>query len=226
MEFCRRIEKINAIGISQGSAKDIRSEVLLMADTVEEDLRFVASGKVYWVFVFCKLMCFLPELLKANREYEDKMKSGHSADQTMFSLSWDIEELKTLNSQGRAIHHELLACIECCALGLFEQHNIPRRLVTIRKQLVNFVKRTVHFRRTPATHIFVFMLSSDRRDKKPYALPVQCLPYAGLTEVDMRRLISALCTAMVSHGMKVSGIKITEYLCKVCSILCLYRLCE
>ena len=92
---------------------------------------------------------------------------------------------------------------------------------------MNFVKRTVHFRRILATHIFVFMLSSDHRDKKPYALPVQCLPYAGLTEVDMRRLISVLCTAMVSHGMKVSGIKITKCLCKVCSILCLkYRLYE
>ena len=73
---------------------------------MEEDLRFVASGKVYWVigFFFCKLMCFLLELLKANGEYKDKIKSGYSADQTMCSLSWDIEELKTLNSQGRTIH--------------------------------------------------------------------------------------------------------------------------
>ena len=105
-------------------------------------------------FGFCEVIYFLPALLKANTEYEDKMKSGHSADQTMFSLAWNVEELKALNSQGSTIHRELLVCIKCCAPGLFEQHNIPRRLVTIRKQLVNFVKRTVHFRRTPATHIF------------------------------------------------------------------------
>ena len=95
---------------------------------------------------FCELIYFFPALLKAITKYEDKMKSGHSADQTMFSLARNVPELKALNSQGRTIHHKLLACIKRCAPGLFEQHNIPRRLDTIRKQLVNFVKRTVHFR--------------------------------------------------------------------------------
>lgn len=50
------------------------------------------------------------------------------------------------------------------------------------------------------------MVSSDARDKKPYALPVQWLPYAGLKEEDIHRLISDLCNKMVSLGMKVSGI--------------------
>lgn len=123
----------------------------------------------------------------------------------MFVLSWDVEELKALNSEGRSIHCELLTCIDLCNPELFEQHNIPKKLTTIRKRLLEFNKRIVHFRRTPTTHIFVFMLSSDSRDKKPYALPVQCVPYAGLKEVDMRRLISALCRMMTSYGMKVAG---------------------
>ena len=49
------------------------------------------------------------------------------------------------------------------------------------------------------------MISSDAQDKKPYALPVQWFPYAGLKEVDLRRVISELCKEMVSLGMKVSG---------------------
>lgn len=63
-----------------------------------------------------------------------------------------------------------------------------------------------HFKRTPATHIFVLMISFELRDKKPYALPVQCLPYAGLKAVDIRRLVSALCRKIMSYGMKISGI--------------------
>lgn len=86
------------------------------------------------------------ELLKANSEYEDKLKSGHSADQTMFALSWDVEELKTLNSEGHNIHRELQVCINCCAPGQFEQHNIARKLVTIRKQLLNFVTNPCYTR--------------------------------------------------------------------------------
>ena len=66
-------------------------------------------------------------------------------------------------------------------------------------------KRIVHFRRVPATHIFVLMISSDARDKKPYAVPVQWIPYAGLKEEDIRKLVSNLCQKMVSLGMRISG---------------------
>ena len=88
------------------------------------------------------LITFSLELLKANSEYQDKLRSGHSTEQTMFALSWDIEELNTLNSEGHCIHHELLRCIDCCVPGLFEQHNIPIKLTSIRKRLLDFIKRT------------------------------------------------------------------------------------
>ena len=123
----------------------------------------------------------------------------------MFSLSWDIEELKTLNSEGRSIHHELLMCIEYCVPGLFYEHNAASKPTSIRTLLLAFIKQVPHFRRTPATHVFVLMLSYDLHDQKPYALPVQCLPYAGLKEIDIWRIITDLCKAMISHGMKVSG---------------------
>jgi len=89
-----------------------------------------------------------------------------------FSLSWDVEELKSLTGEGHSINHELLACIDLCETGMFEQCNVPQKLTTLRKRLLDFNKRTVDFRRTPATHIFVLMLCSDVRDRKPYALIV------------------------------------------------------
>ena len=49
------------------------------------------------------------------------------------------------------------------------------------------------------------MLSSELRNKKPYAVPVQCIPYAGLKEVDIRKLVSALCKEMNQCGMKAAG---------------------
>lgn len=88
---------------------------------------------------------------------------------------------------------------------MFYEHNTASKLTSIRTRLLAFIKRVEHFRRTPATHVFVLMLSSDLRVKKPYALPVQCLPYVGLKEVDIRKLITDLCKAMISYGMKVSG---------------------
>ena len=39
-----------------------------------------------------------------------------------------------------------------------------------------------------ASHILVFMISTEDRTKKPYALPVQCVPYKGLSDSKVRDL--------------------------------------
>ena len=145
---------------------------------------------------------------KANHAYEEKLSHGHVLDQTMFSLSWDIEELKSINGECRTLFREVEWCIDACSSELFHRQNVPRKLTTIKSNLSNVIRRTVHFRRSPATHIFVFMVSSETLIKKPYSLPVQCIPYAGLKEVELRRLINDLCKEMISLGMNVSGVKL------------------
>ena len=130
---------------------------------------------------------------------------GHLPDKTMFSLSWDVEELKSINAECRTLFHDIEWCIDACSLELFHRQNVPRKLTTIKLKLSDVVRRTMHFQRSPATHVFVFMISSDSRSKKPYSLPVQCIPYSGLKEVELRRLINDLCKEMISLGMNVSG---------------------
>lgn len=123
----------------------------------------------------------------------------------MFSISWDIEEPKSLHLELCKMHQELTYCVNACDHGLFQEQNIPRNLTKIRSTLCELLRRMAHFRRNPATHIFVLMVSCDARDKKPYALPVQCIPYACFKEIEVRRLVSSLCKEMVTLGMKVSG---------------------
>jgi len=149
---------------------------------------------------------YLLELRTANSTYEEKLESNSTTDQTMFSLSWDIEELKRICSESRKIYNDLTECVNSCTHKLFHESNVPRKLTQIRQRMRDVTKRIVHFKREPTTHIFVLMICSDARDKKPYALPVQWFPYAGLKEVDLRRIISELCKKMVLLGMKVSGI--------------------
>jgi len=123
----------------------------------------------------------------------------------MFSLSWDIEELKRIDIECCKLYSEVTECINGCTLEIFQSCNVPRRLVQIRQKLFDLNKRIVHFRRIPATYIFVLMISSGSRDKKPYAVSVQWIPYAGLKEKDIRRLISNLCQEVVSLAMQISG---------------------
>jgi len=65
-----------------------------------------------------------------NNLYEQKLAAGNSSDQNMFSISWDIEELKSINAQCRKIHHELTYCIDSCA------HDFHARLLSLGQQYV------------------------------------------------------------------------------------------
>ena len=123
----------------------------------------------------------------------------------MFSLSWDIDELKKIDVECRKMYSEITECVSACTPEMYQSCNVPRRLTEIRQKLCDLSKRVMHFKRVPATHVFVLMISSDFRNRKPYALPVQWFPYAGLKETDIRRLVSELCKKMVLLGMKVSG---------------------
>ena len=49
------------------------------------------------------------------------------------------------------------------------------------------------------------MISNEERNKKPYALPIQCLPYKGLSDSKVRELANHIITEMVQRKMKVAG---------------------
>lgn len=130
----------------------------------------------------------------------------------MFSLAWDIQELQRLNDKGRRLKTELSSTLDIVGFpqATQQQCNLSRKLGSIRTNLTEFIKGIYKFKRVPATHAFVFMISSALRNKKPYALPIQCVPYTSLKEVDMRRLINTIVQEMVSLGMKVAGMLYTH----------------
>ena len=111
---------------------------------------------------------FLTELQIANKAYEDKLQSD-STEQKMVSLIREIEELKSINSEGQRIHEGLMTCTKFYTLSSFKQNSVAGKLTSIRQKLLQFTKRITYFKRIPATHVFVFMISPER---KPYAVLV------------------------------------------------------
>ena len=49
------------------------------------------------------------------------------------------------------------------------------------------------------------MISTEERSKKPYALPVQCLPYKGLKDGEVREIGNKVIQEMHKRNMKVAG---------------------
>ena len=84
----------------------------------------------------------------------------------------------------------------------FRVENVPRQLDSISKLLTTFVTALSKHTRTAASHIFVFMISPDKREKKPYAIPIQCIPYRGMT---LWSLVNKIVHEMHHRQMKVIG---------------------
>ena len=170
------------------------------------------------------LLCCYPliGLVKVSATYEEKLKKTNKSDKAMFAIAWQLEELKQLCTECRSLHTELNVTLElvCDPDTDFQQSNIPRRLTNLRERLSAVVKASSKYRRQPASHVFVFMISPEQRNQKPYALPVQCIPCTSLKEGEIRRLTTEIVAEMVKRGMKVVG-KLTVCVCVcVCAYTC------
>lgn len=81
----------------------------------------------------------------------------------------------------------------------FYQLHLPQHLVKLMEWLLTVVKAANQYKQRPATHLFIFMISPERR---PYALPVQCVSCASLKCSELRCLTTELVKEMVKRGMK------------------------
>ena len=145
--------------------------------------------------------------MKSNSNYEQKLLSGNTSERVLLELLWDVDALKKLEDKARALETDFSVCLDLLDLTEDQQvkENLPQKLSVLRTRLQDVIKGVFRWRRSPATHMFVLMISSELRNKKPYAVPVQCIPYAGMRESDIRQLINLLIKEMVGIGMKVAG---------------------
>ena len=67
------------------------------------------------------------------------------------------------------------------------------------------------YKRTAATHIYVVMISAQSRSKKPYAMPVQCIPYVSMIHEHVCEILNNLVSLMSEKKIKISGV----YVCMV-----------
>ena len=123
----------------------------------------------------------------------------------MTKLGWKVEELQRLLKENQLLTvnvNSLICQLEDTDL---DNANAVPKLTSIKKQLTSFLRSISRHRRTPASHIFVMMISCERRQVKPYALPIQLLPYDSINISTMRRIICNVLKVMKDRGMSVVG---------------------
>ena len=111
---------------------------------------------------------FLNDLLqKSVKDYKVKFKKDSTSQNVLRDLNWDIVEILELLQ---------LAADFKDTLKTARNHN------QLKPDIMTYLLKLYKKRRGPAaTHVLVIMLSDERRNTKPYVLPIQFIPYHSLT---------------------------------------------
>ena len=107
-----------------------------------------------------------------------------------------MDELDRIMKEGRQLYVDVSSLRSTICAKQRSGENIPRILSNLRPRLTDFVKLATRQRRVAATHVLVIMISSEERSVKPYALPVQCIPYVGITHEKLRSIVNNLIQEM------------------------------
>lgn len=147
-------------------------------------------------------------LAKATEQCNELLGSGKGSDKTQYRLGWKVDDLSCLNTNGRKLLVELSSFVEKLRDPMFDlqSFNFSLKLTNTRKELNTFIAALSKHTRVAATHIMVFMISPAQRDTKPYAIPIQCVPYRGMTEARLRKFVDQIVHEMHHRGMKVAGL--------------------
>ena len=130
------------------------------------------------------------------KAYEKATQKRSQSDKALFSLAWQLEELKKMC---------IAVVMDLLNTNSQSLNNLPLRLSKIRERLHISAKAASKYRRQAAIHVFVFMISAERRNQKPYALPVRCVPNKSLKAAEFRHLTSEIVEEMHKRGMNVVG---------------------
>jgi hypothetical protein len=183
LDFCQRFAAVDKISMN---TEDLKASLILERSQVTDDVTFLTKA-----------------LEKANTLYYEKQKAEVSEKQ-LVDCCWVVKSLSDAVADGRSIVTEISSILD--ALDESQQStNIPFRIREIVNRLKNFLKILTKHQRTPATHIFVFMISPEERIRKPYAIPIQCIPYTSLTVAQLRVLLNKVITEMHKRKMKIAG---------------------
>lgn len=146
-------------------------------------------------------------LQSVNKEYSEKVAEGKSTQKILYSLAWQLKEIETLCKDGQKLKVEIGVIIDHLSNPSADmlRLNLALKICNLQTALTTFVENLSKQQRTAATHIWVVMISPEERRSKPYALPVQCIPYKNLTANVARDIINNIIKVMTSKGMAVAG---------------------
>ena len=113
-------------------------------------------------------------LNNAVEDYRKKYNNNSTSEQSLKNANWEVVEHQTLLQQAQSLSTTLetvLASLNStkCTNRLFLQ----ARAIVKDLKVEQFLRNRFKKKRTAASHVLVFMLSDERRMRKPYTFPIR-----------------------------------------------------
>lgn len=167
----------------------LRQNVVKMVDLLKEDVGFLADG-----------------LEKADSDYRKRFDNPSTPQQILMALCWERVEFNTLLQQAQGFLTTIANLEDHLKQNQPQTREVATCLKSLKDDKFKYLRNLYAKRRQPAaTHVLVFLVSEERRNRKPYALPVQYIPYKSIRDQHVRDCVKTIKEAMVSAGMKPVG---------------------
>ena len=134
---------------------------------------------------------FLSEGLRTtDANYRKKYDWPNTSKTVLMELCWERVEYSTLLQQSQALKAYFESFLPFLNPVGPRVEDIVGQLTEKRDDFLKYLRNLFVKKRQPgATHVFVFLVSEERRNRKPYCLPVQYIPYHSLKDQYVRDLI-------------------------------------
>ena len=181
---CRTVTTSNDI-----SREDLVSALGNLVDALDEDVKFLDDG-----------------LHEAVKTFRVKFNNPSTSVETLKGHNWDIVEFQTLLEQASVFKQK----IEDLIGNLNPMQQLPvapnwRLWVKESPGYLQYLRNLFKKKRTCATHVIVFMVADEQRNSKPYAIPIQYVPYKGIRDQKVRDLTKEIKVQMTNAHLKVVG---------------------
>ena len=158
-------------------------------DALKTDQEFLADG-----------------LKKADSAFQKKFNSPNASQAMLKALCWERVEYNTLLQQAQAFRATIDNLLTHLQPGCARVQDVASSLKDLQEDLQKYLRNLFVKKRQPAaTHVLAILISEERRNKKPYAIPVQFVPYCSIRDQYIRDVTAKVKTEMVKMDLKPVG---------------------
>ena len=152
-------------------------------------------------------------VMKAQKAYTEKCKMPNPSKKVLMELSWKQVKYSELLQQCQCMV-SFLKMLKVSVSNSSQVLHVQKSMCEKKSDWEQYLRNLFVKRRQPAaTHVFVFLLSDEQHNKKPYSLPIQYFPYYSLKDQTLRELTNSIRKEMANHGMLSIGMKNISMYC-------------